>query len=104
MWYSFDQPWKHEKLSRSWSHPVVLNMGPLDWESSALTTRPLDPVWMNESIQSNIKTKNILYKQYIQNGRFESGLVFLETFITELGVLISSTKTLHYENLQKKTK
>ena len=23
------------------SHPVVLNMGPLDWESSALTTRPL---------------------------------------------------------------
>ena len=27
--------------SRSWSHPVVLNTGPLDWESSALTTGPL---------------------------------------------------------------
>ena len=23
-----------------WIHPVVLNMGPLDWESNALTTRP----------------------------------------------------------------
>ena len=28
-------------MSRPWSHPVVLNKGPLDWESSALTTRPL---------------------------------------------------------------
>ena len=40
-WYSFYQPRKGERLSRPWSHPVVLNMGPLDWESSALTTRPL---------------------------------------------------------------
>ena len=30
-----------ERLSQPWSHPVVLSMGPLDWESSALTTRPL---------------------------------------------------------------
>ena len=30
-----------EKLSQTWSHPVVLNMEPLDWESSALITRPL---------------------------------------------------------------
>ena len=29
------------KLSRPWSHPVVLNTGPLDWEFSALTTRLL---------------------------------------------------------------
>ena len=28
-------------LSRPWSHPVVLNMGPLDLESSVLTTTPL---------------------------------------------------------------
>ena len=27
--------------SRPWSHPVVLNTGLLDWEYSALTTRPL---------------------------------------------------------------
>ena len=26
-------------MSRPWSHPVVLNTGPLDWESSALTTK-----------------------------------------------------------------
>ena len=30
-----------ERLSRSWSHPVLLNTGPLDWEFSVLTTRPL---------------------------------------------------------------
>ena len=32
---------KDERLSRRWSHPVVLNTGGLDQESSALTTRPL---------------------------------------------------------------
>ena len=30
-----------EKLNRARSHPVVLNTGPLDLESSALTARPL---------------------------------------------------------------
>ena len=39
--YSFYRPQKDERLSRPWSHPVVLNTGPLDWESSALTTGPL---------------------------------------------------------------
>ena len=38
--YSFYRPRKNEGLSRPWSHPVVLNTGPLGWESSALTTRP----------------------------------------------------------------
>ena len=40
-WYSFNQLWEDERLSQFWGHPVVLNLGPLDWESSALTTRPL---------------------------------------------------------------
>ena len=40
-WYSFCQPWKDEKLSQLLSHPVVLNMRSLDWESSALATRPM---------------------------------------------------------------
>ena len=40
-WYSFYRPQKDERLSRPWSHPVVLDTGLLDWESSALTTRPL---------------------------------------------------------------
>ena len=39
--YSFYRPWKDERLSQPWSHPMVLSMGPLNWESSALTTRPL---------------------------------------------------------------
>ena len=29
-----------ERLSQLLSHPLVLNMGPLDWESSALATTP----------------------------------------------------------------
>ena len=28
-------------LVNHWSHPVVLNLGPLDWESRALITRSL---------------------------------------------------------------
>ena len=39
--YSIYRPRKDERLSRTWSHPVVLNTGPLDSESSALTTRLL---------------------------------------------------------------
>ena len=27
-----------KRLSRSWTHTVVLNFGPLDWKFSALTT------------------------------------------------------------------
>ena len=36
--YSFYWPRKDERLSRPWSHPVILNTGPLDWESSTLST------------------------------------------------------------------
>ena len=67
-----------------------------------ITIDDKDPVWMNENIKSKIKTKNLLFKQYIPNGRFESDFVFLENLITEINELISSTKNLYYENLAKK--
>ena len=67
-----------------------------------ITIDDKDPVWMNENIKSKIKTKNLLFKQYIQNGRFESDFVFLENLITEINELTSSTKNLYYENLAKK--
>ena len=38
-WYSIDQPWKDERLSWPRNHPVLLNLGTLDWKSSALTTK-----------------------------------------------------------------
>ena len=57
---------------------------------------------MNEIIKSNMETKNKLYQQYIQNRRFESDLVFIESLIAELNYLISYTKDLYYENLAKK--
>ena len=40
-WCSFYRPPKDARLSRPWSHPGVLNTGPLDQESSASTTWPL---------------------------------------------------------------
>ena len=67
-----------------------------------ITVDDKDPVWMNEIIKSKIKTKNLLFNQYIQNGRFESDFVFIENLITEINELISSTKNLYYENLEKK--
>ena len=57
---------------------------------------------MNETIKSKIKTKNKLFNQYIQNGRFESDFVLVERSVTELSDLISHATALHYENLAKK--
>ena len=61
-----------------------------------------DPLWMSETIKSKIKIKNVLFKKYIQNGRFECDFVCLKNLVIELNELISSTKALYYENLQKK--
>ena len=57
---------------------------------------------MNEIIKSKIKTKNLLSKQYVQNGRFESDFLYLESLITKIKDLISHTKALYYEILAKK--
>ena len=54
---------------------------------------------MNEIIKSKMETKSKLHKQYIQNGKFESDLVFIESLIAELNDLISYTEDLYYENL-----
>ena len=40
LWYSFYQTRKDEWLSQLRSHPVVLSLGSLNWESSALTNKP----------------------------------------------------------------
>ena len=58
---------------------------------------------MNETIKSKIKIKNKLYKQHIENGRFESDFVFIETLTTEINDLITSTKDIHYKNLTKRS-
>ena len=41
-WYSSYQPWKDERVSQTWSHLVVLNMGPLDWNTGLLNCKNLD--------------------------------------------------------------
>ena len=67
-----------------------------------ITIDDKDPVWMNETIKSKIKTRNNLYKQYIENGRFEIDFMMIETLITEINDLITSTKDLYYNNLAKR--
>ena len=76
------------------SHNYVLN--------KYITVDDKDPVWMNKTIKSKLQAKHVLYKKYIQNGRFESGFVCLENLIIKFNELISSTKALYYENLAKK--
>ena len=56
---------------------------------------------MNETIKSKMKTRKKLYKQYIENGRFESDFMMIETLIPEINDLITSTKDLYYNNLAK---
>ena len=57
---------------------------------------------MNETIKLKIKTRGKLYKQYVENGRFESDFMIIETLITEINDLITSTKDLYYNNLAKR--
>ena len=61
-----------------------------------------DPVWMNKTIKLKIKAKDKMYKKYIQNRRFKSDFVLLETLIAELNKLVSTTKVLYYKNIGKK--
>ena len=37
--------------------------------------------WMKETIKSKITAKNVLYKKYVQNGRFKCDLVYLKNLI-----------------------
>ena len=67
-----------------------------------ITIDDKDPVWMNETIKNKMKVRNNLFKQYIQNGRFESDFVVIERLGNELSDLISQTKALYYENLARK--
>ena len=46
-----------------------------------ITIDDKNPACMNETIKSKIKAKNVLYKKYIQNGRFESDFAFLQNLI-----------------------
>ena len=68
-----------------------------------ITIYDKDPVWMNTFLNQKLKLITyLLFKQYIQNSRFESDSRLLENVVNELNELISSTKALYYENLAKK--
>ena len=64
--YLFNRPLKDERLGWPWSHPAVLNPGPLDWESSALTTRTLLHM-RHISAQSAVSRFRCAFQRRIQN-------------------------------------
>ena len=65
-----------------------------------ITIDDKDPVWMNETIQVKIKAKDNKYVHKIYSTR--KIWVLLETLITSLNELVSTTKALYYKNLGKK--
>ena len=81
---------------------TILNVFSNYVPNTYITIDDKDPVWMNETIKLKIKAKDNMYNKYLQNGRFESDFVLLETLLTELNELIVTTKALYYENLSKK--
>ena len=66
-----------------------------------ITIDDRDPVWMNDTIKAKIKTKNLLFKEYVKNKRFENDFDFLKALITDLNKLISSTKLCIMKTLQR---
>ena len=58
--WSFHQPWRDKRLSQPCSYSVVLNPRPLDWQSSALTTRPLQhtTLYSNKYSEENMFINN----------------------------------------------
>ena len=81
---------------------VLLNIFRNYVPNKYITIDDKDPVWINDFVKSKIKANNLLFKQYIQNSRFESDSRLLENVVNELNELISSTKVLYYDNLAKK--
>ena len=84
-WYSFYRPQKDERLSWPWSHPVVLNTGPQDWESSALTTRPNNVLNITDRKLNKIELNvNTARKQTCISPKKSSAVILI--FVIELSV------------------
>ena len=81
---------------------IILNVFRNYVHNKNITIDDKDPVWMNETVKNKMKVKNNLFKQYIQNGRFESDFILIEKLGNELSDLISQTKALYYENLARR--
>ena len=49
---------------------TILNVFRNHVSSKYITVHDKDPMWINENIKSTIKTRNLSYKYYIDNGKF----------------------------------
>ena len=103
-WYSLYRPWKNERLSPPWSHPVVLNMGPLDWKSIALTTRPLLHEPLVVHLWVHIKCNKISFQTYKFLWKSSFALYCIKCFENIIPFLTISNKNLYETNQGKKEK
>ena len=103
-WYSFYQPRKNERLSPPWSNPVVLNMGPLDWKSIALTTWPLLHEPPAVHLWVHIKYNKISFQTYKFLWKSSSALYCIKCFENIIPFSTISNKNLYKTNLGEKEK
>ena len=103
--------WKDERLSWPWSYPVILNPGPLDWESSTLTTRPLvlnqeilrEIEWLKQySNKSENYLQGTLYKPFLWRKRVRSAGFSITHGNYERFHKVTSSKDLSYYLILKK--
>ena len=80
---------------------TILNIFSNFVPNKIITYNDKDPIWMNDKIKSKVKSKNQLYKVYI-NCRNEVDFFNLKNSVAELNELVTTTKTSYYENLEKK--
>ena len=57
---------------------TILNIFKSYVPNKYITIDDKDPVWTNDTVKAKIKTKYLLFKQYMQNERSERGFDFLK--------------------------
>ena len=69
---------------------TILNVFKKYVPNKYITIDDKDHVWTNNTIRAKIKTKNLFFKQYVENERSESDFGFLKALKTQFNELISS--------------
>ena len=97
-WYSTDRLQKDERPSWPWSHSVVLNARPLDWEYSTLTTSPLlhnslFTIWPNHNHDQMCWTLEFSFQIYSK----------ARIYFNELVLTLFNPFDINYKKLKQKT-
>ena len=58
-----------------------------------------DPIWIDDEIKNLIQRRNLLYKDYLENGRSSNDFKVLEQLNCNLNEIVSHKKEAHYSSL-----